>query len=77
VFDDGRTDFYGPPFVEEGLQVWNACPDWDSILAHHRVNAVLLPVDSALATVLRERLDWKPAYHDNIAVLFERIENGK
>ena len=77
VFDDGRTDFYGPAFVEEGLQVWDACPDWANILAQYRVSAVLLPVDSPLATVLRERPDWKVTYRDHIALLFERTQNGK
>lgn len=75
VFDDGRTDFYGPPFVEEGLRAWDACQDWSNIFERYRVNAALLPVDSALATVLRERRDWKPVYQDRIAVLFERTEN--
>ncbi len=77
VFDDGRTDFYGPAFVEDGLRVWNACPDWAAILARDRVNAALLPIDSALATVLRERSDWKLVYHDRVALLFEKTENGK
>jgi hypothetical protein len=77
VFDDGRTDFYGPPFVEEGLRAWDACPDWANILARYRVNAALLPVDSALTTVLRERGDWKAVYQDHVAVLFEKTENGK
>jgi hypothetical protein len=77
VFDDGRTDFYGPDFVADGLRVWDACPDWASILERYRVNAALLPVDSALATVLRERRDWKPVYQDHVAVLFEKTENEK
>jgi hypothetical protein len=77
VFDDGRTDFYGPAFVEEGLRVWDACPDWSNIFERYRVNGALLPVDSALATVLRERRDWKPVYQDRIAVLFERTENAR
>jgi hypothetical protein len=77
VFDDGRTDFYGPAFVEEGLQVWHACPDWAGIFAQYRVNAALLPRDSALATVLHERRDWKLVYEDRVAVLFERTDNGK
>jgi hypothetical protein len=77
VFDDGRTDFYGPSFVEDRLRVWNACPDWAAILARDRVNAALLPIDSALATVLRERSDWKLVYHDRIALLFVKTENGK
>ena len=77
VFDDGRTDFYGPAFVEEGLCAWDACADWASILARYRVNAALLPGDSALATVLRERRDWKAVYEDHVAVLFEKTENER
>jgi hypothetical protein len=75
VFDDGRTDFYGPAFVEEGLRAWEIAPDWEHILARYRVNAALLPVDSALASVLRERQDWKPVYQDRVAVLFEKCED--
>lgn len=75
VFNDGRTDFYGPAFVEEGLRARDASPDWATILARYRVNAALLPIDSALATVLRERRDWMPVYQDKVAVLFERRED--
>ena len=75
VFDDGRTDFYGPAFVEEGLRAWEARPDWADILTRYRVNAALLPVDSALATVLRQREDWKPVYEDRVAVLFRKTKN--
>ena len=76
VFDDGRTDFYGPGFVNEGLAVWNVRPDWSRILDHYQVNAALLPVDSALASVIRERDDWKPLYQDRVAVLFARVGSG-
>jgi hypothetical protein len=77
VFDDGRTDFYGPAFVEEGLRAWEARPDWGDILARYRVNAALLPVDSALATVLLEREDWKPVYQDPTTILFEKTGNER
>jgi hypothetical protein len=72
VFHDGRTDFYGPAFVEEGLRAWRVAPDWSNILERNRVNAALLPVDSPLASVLRERRDWKPVYQDRVAVLFQK-----
>lgn len=72
VFNEGRTDFYGPAFVEEGLRTWEVAPDWNNILVRYGVNAALLPVDSALASVLRERGDWKPVYQDEVAVLFEK-----
>jgi len=77
VFNDGRTDFYGPAFVEDGLRAWEVAPDWNNILARYGVNAALLPVDSALASVLRERRDWKPVYQDHVAVLFEKTEDMK
>jgi hypothetical protein len=77
VFDDGRTDFYGPPFVLEGLRVWEVRPDWAEILARYRVNAALVPVDSALGTVLSERADWKLVYADRVALMFMKIENQK
>jgi hypothetical protein len=77
VFDDGRTDFYGPAFVEEGLRAWEARPEWADILARYRVNTALLPVDSALATVLRQREDWKPVYQDRVAVLFRKTDSEK
>jgi hypothetical protein len=74
VFDDGRTDFYGPAFVNEGLRVWDAHPDWSSILDRYQVNAALLPVDSPLESVMRERHDWKQVYHDRGAVLFAKVK---
>src|SRR6266496_3111581 len=39
VFNDGRTDFYGPVFVEDGLRAWEVTPDWNNILAGYGVNA--------------------------------------
>lgn len=77
VFDDGRTDFYGPAFVNEGLRAWDAHPDWSRILDRYQVNAALLPVDSPLATVMRERDDWKLVYQDRVAVLFAKVESKR
>lgn len=77
VFDDGRTDFYGPRFVEEGLRAWEARPDWAEIFAEYKVNAALVPVDSALGTVLHERADWRLVYSDRVALMFVKIENEK
>jgi hypothetical protein len=74
VFDDGRTDFYRPAFVEGGLRAWDASPNWADVLARHRVNAALLPIGSALSTVLRERRDWRRVYQDRIAVLFMKTD---
>jgi hypothetical protein len=77
VFDDGRTDFYGPRFVEQGLRTWEAGPDWAEILAQYRVNAALLPVDSPLATVLGESAEWKLMYSDRVALMFVKKTNER
>ena len=77
AFDDGRTDFYGPAFVKDGLDVWDAHSNWNRILAQYQVNAALLPVDSPLATLLREQRDWKAVYEDQVAVLFEKTDKSK
>jgi hypothetical protein len=76
VFDDGRTDFFGPGFVDEGLHVWNVSPDWRKILERTGVNSVLVPVNSPLAGALRETHEWKLVYHDSVAVLFDKRENS-
>ncbi len=77
VFNDGRTDFYGPEFVEEGTRVWEARPDWAETLAQYSVDAALVPTQSALATVLRERVDWELIYEDRVSVLFRKVETQR
>jgi hypothetical protein len=74
VFDDGRTDFYGSAFVEEGLRAWNGNPQWSSVFDRYGVNAALVPFDSALACILKEKREWRPIYHDHLAILFAKIE---
>src|ERR1035441_1217239 len=37
VFDDGRTDFYGPAFVEQGLRAWEVAPDWENKIGRAHV----------------------------------------
>jgi hypothetical protein len=41
------------------------------------VNAALVPVDSAVATVLHGTADWKVVYSDGVALMFVKIENQK
>lgn len=77
VFNDGRTDFYGPEFVEEGSRVWEARPNWAETLTQYSVDAALVPTQSALATVLRERVDWELIYEDRVSVLFRKVETQR
>jgi hypothetical protein len=75
VYFDDRHDFYGETFVKEYAEVVTASRQWREPLDRHQVQWVLMPVDSPLATVLRESPDWRPAYDDGVAILFSRAKN--
>jgi hypothetical protein len=72
VFNDGRTDFYGPAFTTEGLRIWEVRPGWEGILEKYQIHAVLLPIDCALTGALLEQRNWTVVYRDEFAILFER-----
>lgn len=71
VFMDGRSDFYGPEFVDNYLRVLNADHVWESCFNHYGINVVVLKPDAALAKVLKRCRNWKLVF-DNGAVLVFR-----
>ena len=73
VFNDGRTDFYGPEIIRQAMHLWTLAPDWPDILEQYRITAALVPVDSALAWALKNKNEWRAVYHDQVAVVFERL----
>jgi len=80
VFVDGRSDMYGEAFNRQFLNVMNVKPGWRETLARHRVDTVLLPVDSPLTGALKESTVWRVAYDDGTAIVFRRngfqLEDG-
>ena len=70
VFVDGRSDFYGAPFMKQYLALMSARPGWQDILRSYRFTHALLPNDSALTGAL-EQAGWVPLHHDNVATLLE------
>jgi hypothetical protein len=72
VFVDGRSDFYGSEFNRQFIRLLGAGHDWQHILNKHLIDTVLLPVDSALATAMKESSCWRVRYDDGIAIIFER-----
>src|SRR5882762_2183675 len=73
VVVDDRHDLYGSGRIHQYLILTQAEPGWQSVLERWRIRTALLPTDSTLANLLRELpRDWRVAYEDNVAVVFER-----
>jgi hypothetical protein len=73
VFIDGRSDFYGPKFLETYSEIIEAKPLWSSRLNEYKVGVVLIPTNHALASVLVLSPQWKRIYSDEVASMFERV----
>jgi hypothetical protein len=69
VFIDGRADLYGKPLLDQFADTYQFKGDWQQTLHQWRIDTVLVPVDSALATGLRSSPGWIVAYEDPQAVI--------
>jgi hypothetical protein len=70
VFVDGRSDFYGPAFETEYAEVLGVRYNWESTLAKHGVDTVLLAADAPLSSVLKASHNWRAVYDDGVAIVF-------
>jgi hypothetical protein len=74
VFIDGRTELYGNEFFLSYLQAFEARQNWQEPLDAYEVDTVVMPRNSALATVLTVSSDWEVVYLDDQARIFQRQE---
>ena len=73
VVIDDRHDLYGSDRMRQYLILTQAEPGWQSVLEKWQIRTALLPTGSTLANLLRELpQDWRVAYQDNVAVVFEK-----
>jgi hypothetical protein len=72
VFIDGRTELYGNDFFLAYLQAFDARHNWHEPLDDYDVETVLMPANSALATVLTASEEWGEVYMDDQARIFQR-----
>ena len=73
VVIDDRHDLYGAGRIRQYLILTGAEQGWQSVLGEWKIRMALLPADSTLANLLRELpRDWRVAYEDKVAVVFER-----
>ena len=69
---DDRHDLYGSEYFKQYLKIMRVEPGWDGALAETRSDWLLLPVQSAAATLLRQVPAWSVVYSDDTAVIFQR-----
>ncbi len=67
---DDRHDFYGEAFLESYLKTVHVELGWNDFINLHEVHAIVVPKDSALASILLETPRWQPIYRDDVAVIF-------
>jgi hypothetical protein len=73
VVVDDRHDLHGSGRIRQYLILTQAEPGWKDVLEQWQIRTALLPTDSTLANLLRELpRDWRVAYEDRVAVVFER-----
>ncbi|HKB98748.1 MAG TPA: hypothetical protein VKD23_08180 [Terriglobales bacterium] len=73
VVVDDRHDLYGSRRIRQYLILSQAEPGWRNVLEQWQIRTALLPADSTLANLLRELpRDWRVAYEDKVAVVFEK-----
>jgi hypothetical protein len=69
---DGRTNVYGEDRILRFSAVWKGKPGWDSDPDLTRANLVLTPRVAAIASLLRTSPQFRNAYEDSQAVIFQR-----
>ena len=69
---DGRADVYGDQFLHDFADTDEFKDHWQERLNRWRVQTVLVPPDSALATGLHSAPGWTVSFEDAMAVILTR-----
>jgi hypothetical protein len=72
VFLDSQSDFYGETLMREYDQIMAAKDGWKNLLDQHKVDWVIIPPNSPLASNLRSKLKWKVIYQDHTAIILHK-----
>src|SRR5262249_58345176 len=74
IFIDGCGDFFGEKFSRDYMNALNGNSGWQKTLDRYGIEVVLVPSPSGLASLLRDRSDWRTVEDDSATALFERVE---
>ncbi len=70
VYVDGRSDFYGPDFGQDYIDVLNVKYDWEQKLDCYGVNTILMPTDAPLVGAIKESSHWRVIFDDTRTIVF-------
>lgn len=71
VYFDGRSDYYGAPFLKEYVAMIELRAGWEVTVAKYGFTHALLPERFSLIPALEER-GWRRRYADETSILLER-----
>jgi hypothetical protein len=72
VVVDDRHDLYGADFLKSYLRMVHLEQGWEAFLQQTNPGCVLMPRNSALASILSKTGGWKVVYEDQTAIAFVR-----
>ncbi len=73
VFIDGRADLYGEPLLHDFADAYQFKGSWQQVLQRWRIQTVIVPPESALATALQSRTGWAISYQDSQAIILSTL----
>lgn len=73
VFIDGRVEVYGPQIFSQYLAVNYLSTAWPDVLARYRPDAVMMPTNHPLVTLLTTDPGWQLVEKDRVATVFTRV----
>jgi hypothetical protein len=70
VFIDGRSDFYGGPYIEDWITIARLEPGWESLIDEYGIDAFFINRGSRLAERLREDAAWQEVFTGRTEAIF-------
>jgi hypothetical protein len=70
VFIDGRSDFYGGPFIEDWATIGKLEPGWEELMAEYGIDAAFINTGSRLARELRADPRWEEVFTGRTESIF-------
>jgi hypothetical protein len=70
VFIDGRSDFYGGPYIEDWIMIARLDPGWEALIDEYGIDAFFINRGSRLAERLREDAAWQEVFTGRTEAIF-------